>query len=60
MKKMIRDDIPTEGIQYIGVGTAYPGQPLEVPDELVDVMKRKGFTLIKDKELKGGNKDGMG
>ena len=58
MKKMIRADIPTEGIEIIGVGRILPGQIMEVPEDLVDTMKRKGFTLIK--ELKGGNKDGMG
>lgn len=58
MKKMTCSDIPTEGIEIIGIGRILPGQPIEVPDDLVDVMKRKGFTLMKD--VKGGDKDAMG
>lgn len=54
--KMSRKDIPSEGIEIIGIGRILPGQEIEIPEEMVDVMRKKGFKITANKKKEGDKK----
>lgn len=50
--KMIKDDIPTEGIVIQGIGQVKPGVAFEVSEEYVETLKAKGYKIVQDRKKK--------
>ncbi len=49
---MVKDDLPTEGIEIKGVGRIMPGQEFNVSEELVEKLTAKGFRIIRTPKKK--------
>ena len=52
MVKMIKDNLPTEGIEVKSIGHIMPGQEFTVSEELVEKLISKGFRVIRTPKKK--------
>ena len=58
--KMIREDLPTEGVSIAGIGRVMPGVPFDAPENLAALLESKGYKPIDYNTTKEVRDDDMG